>query len=91
MFTNVGGNIRILRQRRGYSQEKLSELAGINAKYLGEIERGEKNPTALVVYKIASALHVSMCEFFPMDICPLVNHRPVAEVLELFAERQDKN
>ncbi len=89
MFTNIGGNIRTLRQRRGYSQEKLSEMAEINAKYLGEIERGEKNPTALVIYKLASALRVSMCEFFPMDICPLVNHKPVSEVLDLFADRHE--
>ncbi len=89
MFTNIGGNIRTLRQRRGYSQEKLSELAGINAKYLGEIERGEKNPTASVIYKLASALRVSMCAFFPMDICPLVNHKPAADILEPFPSRQE--
>ncbi len=89
MLSSIGDNIRSLRHKRGYSQEKLSELAGINAKYLGEIERGEKNPTASVIYKLASALRVSMCAFFPMDICPLINHKPVSDILELFPSHQE--
>jgi len=39
----VGHNIRRLREKRGWSQEKLAEMADLDRTYVGRIERGEKN------------------------------------------------
>uniref|UniRef100_A0A7C4CD97 XRE family transcriptional regulator n=1 Tax=candidate division WOR-3 bacterium TaxID=2052148 RepID=A0A7C4CD97_UNCW3 len=39
----VGRNIRRLREKRGWSQEKLAEVADLDRTYVGRIERGEKN------------------------------------------------
>jgi len=68
---DFGRNIRSLRRQKGLTQEKMAELAGINPKYLGEIERGIKNPTALVVQRLASALGVPVCEILSKEGCPL--------------------
>lgn len=57
-----GKNLRIQRRRKKLTQEKLGELAKINYKYIGEIERGEKNPTVLVIYKLSRALKVQVSE-----------------------------
>jgi transcriptional regulator with XRE-family HTH domain len=42
---------------RRITQEQLGERAGISYKYLGEIERGEANPTFDVLYRLAKALN----------------------------------
>jgi transcriptional regulator with XRE-family HTH domain len=54
----VAKNIRVLRLARGYTQEELSELAGINRNYTGMIEREERSPTVDTLEKIAKALNV---------------------------------
>jgi transcriptional regulator with XRE-family HTH domain len=55
----VGANIRRLRKARGLSQETLAHDAGIAMRYLAGIERGEENPSLLVIVKVAQALYVA--------------------------------
>jgi transcriptional regulator with XRE-family HTH domain len=52
----VGRNIRRLRQARGLTQEELAFEAEIDLTYLGGIERGRRNPSLLVMVRIAKAL-----------------------------------
>ncbi len=54
----VARNIRVLRCKGGYTQEELSELAGINRNYTGMIEREERSPTVDTLEKIAKALKI---------------------------------
>ncbi|WP_168122782.1 helix-turn-helix transcriptional regulator [Paenibacillus sp. HB172176] len=56
----IGENIRIIRKTKGLSQEQLALRAEINASYMGQVERGEKNPTIEVLGKIASALQTPL-------------------------------
>ena len=42
------------------TQEQLGEKAGVDYKYLGGIERGERNPSAENLAKIAKALGVKI-------------------------------
>lgn len=55
----IGLRILNLRMDRGYSREKLSELAGISSKFLFEIERNEKGFSANTLICLAKALDVS--------------------------------
>jgi len=55
----VGTNIRRLREELGLSQEKLAFESAIDLTYLGGIERGRRNPSLLVLVRIAAALGVS--------------------------------
>jgi transcriptional regulator with XRE-family HTH domain len=54
----LGGNVRKLRKRRGLSQEELAQDAEIDVTYLGGIERGRRNPSLLVIARIADRLGV---------------------------------
>jgi transcriptional regulator with XRE-family HTH domain len=54
----VGENIRKLRKRKGLSQEELALEAEIDLTYLGGIERGRRNPSLMVMSRIADALGV---------------------------------
>ena len=58
----IGENIRLLRKEKGLSQEQLALRADINASYMGQVERGEKNPTIDVLSKIAAALQTPLEE-----------------------------
>ncbi len=56
--SEVGFNIRRIREERGLSQEELAALAGLHRAYVGQIERGEKNMGLKNLEKIAKALEV---------------------------------
>ena len=56
----VGKRILEARRKCGYSRERLSELADINAKYIYEIEYGLKVPSAEKLYNISQALKEPM-------------------------------
>ena len=61
---HIGNRIRNYRMQLGYSQERLAEISGCHPTYIGQVERGEKNPTLESIEKIASALKVSMSKLF---------------------------
>lgn len=54
----LGDNVARLRKERGLSQEAFADHAGIHRTYISDIERGARNPTVVVVEKIAKALGV---------------------------------
>lgn len=56
---NIGENLRAIRKTRGYSLDSTSELTGVSKAMLGQIERGESNPTVTTLWKIARGLQVS--------------------------------
>ncbi|MDI1281518.1 helix-turn-helix transcriptional regulator [Brevundimonas sp.] len=60
----VGSRIRQIRKNSGQTQEALAFEAGIAMRYLAGIERGEENPSLLVLVKIASALQVQPGSLF---------------------------
>jgi transcriptional regulator with XRE-family HTH domain len=45
--------------RAGYSQEELASRAGIHRTYIGGIERGERNPTLIMIHRLARALGIA--------------------------------
>jgi transcriptional regulator with XRE-family HTH domain len=55
----LGKNVRRLRQQRGLTQEELAFEAEIDLTYMGGIERGRRNPSLLVITRIAKALSVA--------------------------------
>lgn len=60
----VGRRIRSLRHARGLTQQELGERADLSYKYLGAVERGEENPSLLVLERIAAGLGVELLDIF---------------------------
>ena len=52
----VGGNVRTLRKAAGLTQEQLAFEARMDLTYVGGIERGRRNPSLLVMVRIADAV-----------------------------------
>ncbi len=55
-----GRNVRRYRRQKNWTQEVLAFEARIDLTYLGGIERGKRNPSLLVIGRIAKALSVSL-------------------------------
>jgi transcriptional regulator with XRE-family HTH domain len=53
-----GGNVRAVREARGWSQEALAHEAELHRTYIGSVERGERNVSLLNICAIANALDV---------------------------------
>jgi transcriptional regulator with XRE-family HTH domain len=63
----VAKNVRKLRQQRKLTQEQLAFAARIDLTYLGGIERGRRNPSLLVMARIAEALRVPLPKLLTPD------------------------
>lgn len=46
------------------SQERLAEKSGLHNTYIGQIERGEKNPSLESIEKLSKGLDISVAELF---------------------------
>lgn len=64
ILKQFGERVRQERNKKGLSQEKLAELAGVHRTYIGMIERAEKNITLTNIERIAKALSVQISELF---------------------------
>ena len=55
----IGLNVRRIREKRGWSQEQLAFESRLHRTYISGVERGVRNPTAMVIQDIAFALDVA--------------------------------
>ncbi|PKN41920.1 MAG: hypothetical protein CVU60_09195 [Deltaproteobacteria bacterium HGW-Deltaproteobacteria-18] len=60
----IGGKLRLYRQLRNMTQESLSEVIGVTKQHLGQIERGQCNPSLDFLSNAASALNMHVSSFF---------------------------
>ena len=60
----LGYRIRYLRQQKGMSIEELALEAEVNRNYLGDLERGKRNPTVVVLNRIVKALEIDLSTLF---------------------------
>ena len=58
----VGTNIRTIRESKKLSQEKLANLSDLDRTYVFSIEKGRRNISIKVLFKISNALNVSILE-----------------------------
>lgn len=55
----MAGNLKSIRESKKLSLDQVAKMTGVSKSMLGQIERGEVNPTISVVWKIANGLKVS--------------------------------
>lgn len=60
-----GIHLRELRIERKLTQEDLADRAGMHFTYIGQIERGLRNPSLVNLEKIAKALKVGAGTLLP--------------------------
>ena len=52
--------IKALRKRKGWTQEKLAEEAGVGRSHLARLETARQDPTLATLEKLAKALRVKV-------------------------------
>lgn len=55
----VANNLKYLREQKKMSLDAVAKVSGVSKSMLGQIERGDVNPTISTVWKIANGLKVS--------------------------------
>jgi transcriptional regulator with XRE-family HTH domain len=59
-----GSKLRLIRQSKGLSMEKLAALSSFEYSQISRIELGQINTSLDTIFKLAKALDVSPKEFF---------------------------
>jgi transcriptional regulator with XRE-family HTH domain len=83
---NLGKRIKEIRKKRGYSQEKLSELVDIEQHTLSYIETGNNFCSAETLERLIKALEVDPCEIFDFS-----HNKNDNKLLEEINEMLNKN
>ncbi len=60
----VGARIRELRERAGFTQNKLAEWAGVSQTHLRRVELGQQDITVGHLQLVCDALGISLKDFF---------------------------
>ncbi len=66
----LGANVRRWRVRRGWTQDQLAEAANISAKFVGEVERGEDNPSLETLWALVCALKIEWSDLLKENETP---------------------
>jgi transcriptional regulator with XRE-family HTH domain len=59
-----GNKVKMLRLEKGLSQEALALEADLDRTYIPSIEKGKRNISLEVIYKLAKALDIEVADFF---------------------------
>lgn len=58
----LGRTSREVRLTKGISQEELAHRADLDSSYVGRVERGDNNATALTLTRLAAALDTTVAK-----------------------------
>lgn len=64
--TRIGHNIKIEREKRGWSLTDLAEQSGVSRAMIHKIERGESSPTATSLARLAGSFAMSMSQLIAL-------------------------
>ncbi|AXN39087.1 helix-turn-helix domain-containing protein [Peribacillus sp. NPDC060186] len=62
-----GRRIRAFRKLKGFTQEGFAKEIGVSVSLLGEVERGNRNPSESFLIEVADVLRVSIEELRPPE------------------------
>ena len=61
---DIAVRLKFFREQKGYTVNKLANLAGVSQSYLRSIELGDKNPTIETLSSLCWALDITLLDFF---------------------------
>ncbi len=68
MLAEIGRLVRQARAKRGMKRKTLARQSNTSERYLAQIEKGEGNPTILVLDAIARGLDIDVFELLPLGV-----------------------
>ena len=67
ILEKLGNHIKYLRKNKDLTQSELAEKICVHPTYIGKIESGKSNPSAILLFQISRALKVSLYQIFEFD------------------------
>lgn len=97
----IGKNLQDIRKSRKLSLDAVAELSGVSKAMLGQIERGESNPTISILWKIVNGLRISFATLMEdstpqvtlvkmEDTTPLIEEDGAYRAYPIFPFEQDR-
>lgn len=65
--TAFGRRVRLLRESKGWSQEYMAVVVGLDRSYVGSVERGERNVSLENIAKFANALNLTLSQLMDFN------------------------
>lgn len=86
----IGDKIKYFRTLKGYSTNKLANMAGVSQSYLRFIELGNQNPSVSFLSLIYETLEISLAEFFDQEKdISLIKDDLVTEIYKLTPSQRE--
>ncbi|HAD81250.1 TPA: hypothetical protein DCG35_01990 [Candidatus Edwardsbacteria bacterium] len=81
IYQQIGKQVKAIRKKAGYTQERLAESAGLSLNYIHMIESGKRAPTVDTLNKIAGCLKVKLKDLFSTDLpAPVLEKQKTIEL-----------
>ena len=64
LHVDLGRTISRLRKEKGYSQEAFANEAGIDRRYMSDIENGKRNISIDILERVCNKLGIKISELF---------------------------
>jgi len=88
----LGKKIREIRKKRGMTQEELAWKSSVSLNFIGQIERGQKQPSMKTLKRISDTLEVAPSAFFEKtSYVPPREDLVVKKIQSLLIKKQKKN
>ena len=80
----IGNKLKDIRNKRNLSLDEVTKLTGVSKAMLGQIERGQSNPTVTTLWKISTGLKVSFSLFIDEnhDDLNVISQNDINPILE---------
>ena len=69
-LTALGQKMREARKRKDLTQQELSDLSHVSIKQIAKIEKGQMNPSFLILKALAKVLPISLDSLINPDVSP---------------------
>ena len=73
----VWERLKLFRTQKGFTVNRLANMAGLSQSHLRDIELGNKNPSVETLHIICQALGVSLKDFFNDDLLESLESDPL--------------
>ena len=88
---DISARIKFFREQKGYTVNRLANIAGISQSYLRSVELGQKNPTVETLSEICWALDISLKDFFDDDTLASLQKDELLREIYSLTPRQRQN
>lgn len=88
---DISARIKFFREQKGYTVNRLANIAGISQSYLRSVELGQKNLTVETLSEICWALDISLKDFFDDDTLASLQKDELLREIYRLTPRQRQN